>query len=154
MAKRRFLLLLPTFFAASVILLAAACSGDDEVPDSPGQAGDTAVPGQGGADGTRGAASNLDTSLEISAEGNKFNKDKLTAPANTRITVAFENKDDGVLHNVSFYRSEQARDPIHVGEFFAGVGSRTYEFQTPAPGSYFLRCDVHPDTMNATFSVK
>lgn len=103
----------------------------------------TPSPGGGGA-----------TVLEIAAKDLLFDKRTLTAPANTAITIRFDNKDAGVQHNVAIYRDRTARTKIFVGELFPGPAVREYKFTTPGPGSYFFRCDVHPDTMTGTFTVR
>ncbi|HXH23398.1 MAG TPA: cupredoxin domain-containing protein [Dehalococcoidia bacterium] len=97
------------------------------------------------------------TVLTITARNLLFDKRTLTAPANTRITVRLTNEDSGVLHNIAFYRNRQATQrltPDSVGELFAGPATRDLTFTTPARGSYFFRCDVHPDTMTGTFTVQ
>lgn len=60
----------------------------------------------------------------------------------------------GVLHNVAVYQTEDADESIFVGELFQGDQTMTYQFDTPAPGSYFFRCDVHPTQMTGTFTVR
>jgi hypothetical protein len=60
-----------------------------------------------------------------------------------------------VIHNLAFYTSKSASQVIHKGEPFPGIASRDETFTAPStPGSYFFRCDVHPDTMTGTFLVR
>lgn len=145
------LLVVSAVLFSAVAVMAIACGGDeDEASDAVGtveRAVETpraAV--EGGAD--------RETQLQITAQNLEFDKDELKAPPNVEVTIEFRNEDEGVLHNVAFYRSRDARDPIYVGEIFAGADSRTYQFTTPAAGEYFFRCDVHPDTMNGAFKVE
>jgi plastocyanin len=128
--------LLLVFMAGSVF--AAACGGDD---DNGGEEP------QGGA-GTGGASSNL----TLVAENTEFDKDELTAPANTEVSLEFDNQDQAVMHNFSLYRSSDAEENLFEGELVTGPETTTYSFETPAAGEYFFRCDVHPDSMNGTFT--
>lgn len=132
-ARRRFLLVsLGMAFAGA---LTAAC-GD----------------GADGAGSSSGASATGE--LEIIAERIAFDKEELSAPAGRPVRLTFLNK-DATLHNVAFYRSEDAEDEIFVGEIFGGPDKTiVYEFDAPAEaGAYFFRCDIHPAQMNGTFVV-
>jgi plastocyanin len=128
---RRLLFALAVPALAAVAL--AACGDDDAGPTG----------GLGGAD--------LSTELELVARNILFDTNRLEAPANTTITLTLDNRDAGVLHNFALYRGRDAREPIFRGDLFAGVETKEYEFRTPRAGSYFFRCDVHPDTMTGSF---
>jgi plastocyanin len=136
-------LLLPVVFLIGLSL--AACGGGSDNGGS--DTTSTAVPGQGG----NGEAPS--TALTITAKNLKFDKDTLTAPANTEITVTLKNEDASVMHDFSLYRDSSAKEPLSRGDPFTGVANHDYTFTTPAPGEYFFRCDVHPDTMTGTFKV-
>ena len=92
--------------------------------------------------------------LVIAAKNLLFDKRTLNAPANTPITIRFDNQDAGTLHNVAVYRDRTARTTTYKGDLVTGPVVVEYKFTTPAAGSYFFRCDVHPDTMTGTFVVK
>ena len=93
--------------------------------------------------------------IRIVAKDIKFDKRTITVPAGAVVSVIFDNRDAGVLHNVAFYKSKKATEAIFVGETFPGPEVRTYKFTAPSTaGSNFFRCDVHPDTMTGTFVVK
>jgi plastocyanin len=84
-----------------------------------------------------------------------FSPRTVNASVGVPVTVNFDNQDAGVLHNIAFYTNRQATTPIKVGEIFPGVAARETTFTAPtAPGAYFFRCDVHPDTMTGTFNVR
>jgi plastocyanin len=69
--------------------------------------------------------------------------------------VTLDNQDIGVLHNIAFYTSNRATEKIAVGNLVTGPATDTLTFTAPdRPGTYFFRCDVHPDTMTGAFSVK
>ncbi len=71
-------------------------------------------------------------------------------PANTEATIVFENKDDGVSHNVAIYTDKSATKVLFTGDIFAGLDSRTYQVPALNAGSYFFRCEVHPTQMTGT----
>jgi plastocyanin len=125
--------------ALAVATMACGGGGDDGNNDT--------LPngGQGGADQVPSAQ------LEITSDAQRFDKDLLVAPPNQQVSIVYHNEDTGVLHNVSLYTNHNAKQPLHVGELFVGDETRTYRFQSPEPGSYFFRCDVHPDTMSGSF---
>ena len=102
-----------------------------------------------------GGATGGPVSVTIVSQNLLFNPRTVTASAGVQVTVAHDNRDAGVLHNVAFYTSRAATSAIFVGELFAGPRVVTETFTVPStPGSYFFRCDVHPDTMTGTFTVQ
>jgi plastocyanin len=122
-------------FLGALVLLAC-----DEQPAEP------ARPQSGGSD------NEPSSQLEVTAKNLRFNTSRLIAPAGTQVTLTLQNEDAGVLHNIAIYTSRDAQQSIFIGDLFAGVATRQYEFNTPPPGTYFFRCDSHPDTMNGTFT--
>jgi hypothetical protein len=62
------------------------------------------------------------------------------------------NQDAGVLHNFAVYTNAQATTRVFMGDLVAGPIVHDYTFTAPPPGTYFFRCDVHPDTMTGTFT--
>ena len=89
------------------------------------------------------------------AESLRFDKRSVAVGSGAQVSVTLENKDSGTLHNVAFYTSRAASQTIHKGELFPGPMAKTETFTAPsAPGSYFFRCDAHPDTMTGTFIVQ
>ena len=110
------------------------------------QSGGPAEPQGGGSDNEPSSR------LEITAKNLRFSTSRLIAPAGTQVTLTLQNEDAGVLHNIAIYTSRDAQQSIFIGDLFAGVATRRYEFNAPPPGTYFFRCDSHPDTMNGTFT--
>jgi plastocyanin len=80
----------------------------------------------------------------ITALNLAFDQEELAVPAGAAVSLRFENQ-DSAPHNVAIYTDESAGQAIFVGEIFSGPGSRTYQLPAIAPGTYFFRCDVHPD---------
>jgi len=91
----------------------------------------------------------------IVAQNLSFNLSTLTANAGSEFNVTLDNQDAGVLHNIAFYTDRSLSQPIYVSELVAGPIEQMNTFTAPAsPGTYFFRCDVHPDTMTGAFVVQ
>jgi plastocyanin len=94
------------------------------------------------------------TILSLIAKNTAFNTKTLTFPANQQIVIDFDNQDAGVPHNFSLYTDSTASHAIFQGQpFTTGPETRKYEFRAPGPGSYYFRCDVHPNQMFGTATV-
>lgn len=86
---------------------------------------------------------------------NSFNKKTIEAPPNTAVTIRFDNK--GLSkHNLHFYVAKGGATLADGAEGEIVDGGEGYDltFTTPAVGSYYFVCDVHPDQMSGTFAVK
>lgn len=118
-----------------VTLLLAACGGD----------------GDGAEDGPPDGAA---TAIRVTAQSIAFDTSTITVDAGEAVTIEFSNEDP-VAHNVAVYETDQAQAEIFVGEIFTGPETTTYEFTAPSePGTYFFRCDVHPQIMQGDFVVE
>lgn len=94
------------------------------------------------------AAGGQATTVDLTAENIKFDKSTITVPAGAQVTVNFTNKDNGIPHNFAVYTDSSASQNIFKGEIVTGPATTTYTFTAPAtPGTYFFRCDVHPQQM-------
>jgi plastocyanin len=93
------------------------------------------------------------TALKITAFDTKFDKDCLAAPASQAFTIDFSNLDRGIPHNVAIYEDDTARKNLFKGDLVDGPGKTTYSVPGLAAGTFFFRCDPHPE-MNGTFIVK
>jgi plastocyanin len=92
--------------------------------------------------------------VTLTARNIAFDKSTLTVPAGSTVVMTFVNMDSGVPHNFALYTDLHATTSIFVGDFITGTRTTTYTFTAPStPGSYFFRCDVHPETMTGTFMV-
>ncbi len=100
------------------------------------------------------------TSLQITApngaSASGFDTTCLAAPANTAVTVAFQNQ-DSTLHNFEIFTDSSATTRVGgasgLTDLVAPGTSATYKIDPLKPGSYFYRCDVHPAVMTGTFVV-
>lgn len=92
------------------------------------------------------------TALSVTAFDGKFDKDCLAAPAGQGFTIDFSNLDRGIPHNVAIYEDETAAKTLFKGELVDGPGKTIYSVEALPAGSFFFRCDPHPD-MKGTFTV-
>lgn len=99
------------------------------------------------------------TEVTIVASGIKFNLDTITFPAETDVTVAFDNQDAGVPHDFTIWESEAAATANDQSAKIAGTNQITgvaetqLDFKTPGPGGYYFNCTVHPPSMFGTVEV-
>jgi plastocyanin len=91
-------------------------------------------------------------SPSISAANSQFSVDCLAVRAHQRFTIAFDNKDAGVQHNVRIYSTNG--QTLFLGAITTGTKTVTYDVAALKPGTYRFHCDVHPDSMQGTFIVK
>jgi nitrite reductase (NO-forming) len=112
----------------------------------------TPAPTPGGATGTGAACSPKGTHLAIMAQNVAFGSDCLAAPGGRAFTITFMNHDSGVPHNVAIYTNEGATQ-LFKGELISGPATITYKVGALPAGTYFFRCDLHPQ-MKGTFVVK
>lgn len=91
--------------------------------------------------------------VTIVAQGTKFNTDCLAAPANQPITLSFENKDT-VAHNIAILESHSASEVMFRADIFAGPKTSSFSVGPFKPGNYAFHCEVHPQLMSGSFTVK
>ena len=84
----------------------------------------------------------------------KFDTPNLTAPANKPFTLVFDNQDPSVPHNVVIINPDGTKVSMGDTAFFTGPAKRTYQVPALAPGAYPFHCEVHPNTMKGTLTVK
>lgn len=82
--------------------------------------------------------------LMISAKDLKFSTSTLAAPANEPIQIAFDNQ-ESAPHNVAIYGDPAATAKVFVPDPFSGPAVVAYDVPALAAGTYFFRCDVHPE---------
>ena len=92
--------------------------------------------------------------VTLVAKNIAFDKNTISVPAGSTVVMTFVNNDLNVPHNFAVYTDSKATTKIFAGDFVTGVKTVTYTFTAPStPGSYFFRCDTHPETMTGTFIV-
>lgn len=92
------------------------------------------------------------TSLALTADGHKFDKDCLAVPAGESFTIRFDNKDSD-RHNVAILPSHTATTTLFEGDIVQGPKSLTYNVPALKAGTYHFHCEVHPNLMNGAFVV-
>ena len=117
--------LLTTVALAAVALAAAACGTTN--------AGQPAAP----------AASVDPNAPAVVAKDLKFVTAEVKVPAGKPFGLSFSNQ-ESAPHNVAIYTDSSASQALFKGDIFSSE-TRVYQVPALAPGSYFFRCDVHPD---------
>ena len=118
-----------TVALAAVALVAAAC-------------------GNTNADQAGAPAASVDPNAPaIVARDIKFVTTDVKVPAGKAFQLTFDNQ-DGAPHNVAIYTDSSASQAKFQGDIVDG-GTRVYSVPALAAGTYYFRCDVHPD-MNGT----
>jgi len=94
--------------------------------------------------------------IALIAQNLAFNMSTITVTAGASVTINFDNKDTGFLHNFSLYNDSSAAPPaIFQGQLVTGPATATYTFTAPTKvGTYFFRCDIHPTMMTGIFIVQ
>jgi plastocyanin len=87
----------------------------------------------------------------IVARDMAFSPSTVEIAANKSVTIHFDNQ-DSAPHNVAIYKDAGESEKVSVGEVVSA--SKTDQVVPALPaGSYFFRCDVHPN-MTGTIVVK
>jgi plastocyanin len=116
--------LIATLALAAIALIAAACGSTN--------AGQPAAP-----------VSVDPNAPAVVAKDIKFVTTEVKVPAGKAFQLTFDNQ-DGAPHNVAIYTDSSASQAKFQGDIFSS-GTRVYDVPALAAGSYFFRCDVHPD---------
>ena len=120
-------------------------SANGSGPGSSGSPGSSGAPPPAsgapasGESGGPGGAPGADVTVE--AKGIAFLQASWTAPADKPFTLAFDNEDAGVPHNVALKDSGGAE--VWKGAIFNGVETRVYEVPALPGGVYTFVCSVH-----------
>lgn len=125
----------------SLALLVAACSGGNGSSAAASAGGN----GDSGCDATgTGTLTVTDGDVAMCSNNLEFDADTIEAPANEEFTITFTNA-ESAPHNVAVYVEEGGED-IVIGEVITGPDATT-QVVVPAldPGTYYFRCDVHPE---------
>jgi len=82
-----------------------------------------------------------------------FSTDALSVPSDVPFTLAFENADPAVPHNVVIYDGADAEAPqLFRGEIITGPATVDYAVEPLTEGEFFFNCEVHPTTMTGTMT--
>lgn len=89
--------------------------------------------------------------LTLVASEMAFDRDEISVAAGSAWTLQLVNQDEAP-HNVAIYVDDSAGESLFVGELITAT-STVYQVPALEPGTYFFRCDLHPD-MNGTLIVE
>jgi plastocyanin len=135
-------------------------SGGGEPAASAGAGGSTGGSGGGtgggsgaGAGGSAAppAASLPAADVTVTAEGIKFLETSISAPADTKFTIAFDNRDSGTPHDIVIKDASGATS--FQGAVVTGPKTVIYDVPALSPGSYTFVCSIHP-SMTGTLTVQ
>ena len=76
-----------------------------------------------------------------------------TAPAGKPFTIAFNNQDAGIPHNVSIHAGGAGGQQVFLGKIVTGPIIEVYDVPALAAGTYTYVCSVHAN-MTGTLTVK
>jgi plastocyanin len=111
----------------------------------------TASAGGGAAVSPAASASPVSADVTITAKGIQFTTKDVVANAGTPFTIAFQNEDPGVPHNVQI--KDASGQSVFKGDIVDGVTTTVYHVPELKAGTYTFVCDVHPN-MTGTLTVK
>jgi plastocyanin len=83
-----------------------------------------------------------------------FDTQSLSVPADTPLTIDFNNPDAGVQHNFAIFTSSDLSKALFQGQRITGPGTATYNVPALPKGTYHFVCEVHPQTMFGTITSK
>jgi plastocyanin len=95
----------------------------------------------------------------IVASAITFDLDTMIVPAETEVTVTFDNQDTGVIHDFTVWENEATATANDTGAQVAktdqitGGNEDEVSFTSPGAGELFFNCTVHPTTMTGTVEV-
>ncbi len=95
--------------------------------------------------------------LQISASAQHFSTHCLAAPAGATFTIALENQKVSALsptHMLSIYTDSTVSQSLFKGSQVPAGERVTYHVPELPAGTYFFRCDIHPETMVGVFVVR
>ena len=81
--------------------------------------------------------------VAVSAVNVAFEQSALTVTAGTPFQINFDNKDNGVPHNVAIHEGSPTGPEVFKGEIFSGPAQKTYDVPALTAGTYAFVCTVH-----------
>jgi plastocyanin len=106
----------------------------------------------GAASPAAGATSSTPSGPTLTAQNVQFTTSTLDLPADQATTLLFDNK-DSTPHNVGIYDKKGGKE-LFKGAAITGPTTTDYKISPLKAGTYYFQCDIHPESMNGTVSVK
>lgn len=117
----------------AAMALFGACGGGESADDTP-EAKSTEEP----------ACSPSGSEVKLVAKNTAFDKNCLAVTAGQGFKVQVENA-DSVPHNLSIYEKEGGKQLFNGDPLVNAGQTHTYETGALDAGTYYFRCDVHPE---------
>jgi plastocyanin len=124
----------------AVGVVATACGGSDSDADLSTRPPSTEA----------SSSADAGESMTIVGEDIMFDTTELTATAGQELEITFDNRDDGVQHNLHV-RDTTSGDAMT--EITEGPITQTLDVTFDQPGEFEYLCDVHPNDMTGTITV-
>ncbi|MEX1263799.1 MAG: cupredoxin domain-containing protein [Actinomycetota bacterium] len=87
------------------------------------------------------------------AAASGFASDALSVPSDEAFTIAFDNADPAVVHNVVIFDGPDAESPsLFRGAPLTGPDEAPYPVEPLVEGEYFFNCEFHEATMTGTMT--
>lgn len=84
-----------------------------------------------------------DADVTLVSQDMKFDQTEVKVKADAAFSLLLTNR-DGMPHNVAIYADSSARTAVYVGEMVTN-GEIVYDVPALKAGTYFFRCDLHPN---------
>src|SRR5439155_1430057 len=98
------------------------------------------------------AAGGNNAALTITAKNVKFDQTTASIPGGP-VTIAFDNEDSGVLHNLHIFQgTDNSGDSVGMTDTATAPDKQNLNVNL-SPGTYFYQCDVHPTQMTGMLQV-
>jgi len=127
--------------------------GSSAAPGGGGGSASTAPGGEGSASAAPGGGAASGATVKLVAQGIAFDQADVSAPAGTAFTIAFDNQDAGIPHNVSIHEGSASGAAVFTGDIITGLAQTAYAVPALKAGTYAFVCSVHPN-MVGTLTVK
>jgi plastocyanin len=88
----------------------------------------------------------------VVAQNLAFDTATIALPAGQEATLAFDNRDAGVQHNILIATDSSLTTQLFSGELITGPATADYFIPALEAGEYYFLCLVHPN-MNGTVTV-
>lgn len=146
------------FVFFTIVMLAAFTVEGGILPPRASTAGTPgAGPAASGAIGSSAPASVAPTpagpaaDITITGQTSLFATPNVSGTADKPFTIAFDNEDQGVPHNIHIKKPDGSE--AFKGDLVTGVATKVYQVPALPAGTYPFACDVHP-SMTGTLTLK